>query len=48
MDRAFSPHLEMPRRDLGWERVPIREGTHCGRLTWVGRRPGLGTVSRGQ
>lgn len=48
MDRALSPHLEMPRRDLGWERVPIREGTHCGRMTRLGRRPGLGTVSRGQ
>ena len=44
MDRALSPHLEMTRRDLGWEKVPVREGTRCGRMTRLGSGPGLGSV----
>lgn len=46
MDRGLSLHLEMPRRDLGWEGVQGREGSHSRRVTKLERGSGLGTVSR--
>lgn len=46
MDQGLCPHLEMPRRDLGWEGVQVREDMCSGRMTTSGRVSGLGTVSR--